>query len=206
MQAVLDLISPDSVQPRESEQLDLPSATEVLYPDFSMPALPHIPVDDSEFGPAPAFVVDSMARADFCVAKILAAQARLDVRSALATELHSRVTAWVDKASSADLETIAFLTSSLRQFAETEIAKQHRSRSLLLPSGTVSLRKLPDQLVINNHDQALSYCETTYPNAVIVKKELSRSVLKGLIVSQGEAIPGCSFELGTDSMIVHPST
>ena len=37
---------------------------------------------------------------------------------------------------------------------------------------------------------------------VIVKKDLSRSVLKSLIVSQGEAVPGCEFSLGSDELYV----
>jgi hypothetical protein len=195
--------------------LDLPSS--ILYPDFpaipdfgSAPSLSPVPVDLSNpsvptdtVAPAAApFVIDSLAKADWAVSRILEAEARIARRAALASELHARIDAWLTKASAPDNDSITFLSALLRPFVDFEIAKQHRSRTLLLPSGTAQLRKLPDKLDIVDKDAALSYCESSHPEAVIVKKDLSRSALKTLIVSQGEAIPGCSFELGPDELYV----
>ena len=42
----------------------------------------------------------------------------------------------------------------------------------------------------------------SHPEAVIIKKDLSRSALKTLIVSQGEAVPGCYFSLGPDELYI----
>jgi hypothetical protein len=207
--AVLERTEPASVP------LDLPSS--ILYPDFpvipdlgSAPSLSPVSVALSDptvptgtVAPAAApFVVDSLAKADWAVSRILEAEARIARRAALASELHSRIDAWFQKASSLDNDSISYLSMLLRPFVESEIATQRRSRSLILPSGTAQLRKLPDKLDIIDRDAALSYCETSHPEAVIVKKDLSRSALKTLIVSQGEAIPGCSFELGPDELYV----
>jgi hypothetical protein len=198
-----------------SVPLDLPSS--ILYPDFpaipdlgSAPTLSPVPVALSNpsvptgtTAPAAApFVIDSLAKADWAVARILEAESRIARRSELAANLHARIDAWLTKASAADNDSITFLSALLRPFVDFEIAKQHRSRTLLLPSGTAQLRKLPDRLDIIDRDAALSYCETSHPEAVIVKKDLSRSALKTLIVSQGEAVPGCSFELGPDELYV----
>jgi hypothetical protein len=204
--AVLDRTEPASVP------LDLPSS--ILYPDF--PAIPDfgsatslspVPVDPSEssdtVAPAAApFVIDSLAKADWAVSRILEAEARIARRAALASELHARIDAWLTKASAADNDSITFLSALLRPFVDFEIATQRRSRTLLLPSGSAQLRKLPDRLDIIDRDAALSYCETSHPEAVIVKKDLSRSALKTLIVSQGEAVPGCAFELGPDELYI----
>jgi hypothetical protein len=207
--AVLDRTEPASVP------LDLPSS--ILYPDFpaipdlgSAPSLSPVPVDLSDptvptdtVAPAAApFVVDSLAKADWAVSRILEAEARIARRAALASELHTRIDAWFQKASSLDNDSISYLSLLLRPFVESEVSTQHRSRSLILPSGTAQLRKLPDRLDIIDKDAALSYCETSHPEAVIVKKDLSRSALKTLIVSQGEAVPGCAFELGPDELYV----
>jgi hypothetical protein len=146
--------------------------------------------------------VDSLAKADWAVSRILEAEARIARRAALASELHARIDAWFQKASAADNDSICYLSGLLRPFIESEIATQRRSRSLVLPSGVAQLRKLPDRLDIIDRDAALSYCETSHPEAVIVKKDLSRSALKTLIVSQGEAVPGCAFELGPDELYV----
>jgi hypothetical protein len=208
--AVLERTEPASVP------LDLPSS--ILYPDFPAipdfgsarsfpsqvlvdPADPTVPTGTAAPAPAP-FVIDSLAKADWAVSRILEAEARIARKAALASELHARIDAWLTKASSSDNDSISYLTMLLRPFVESEVAMQRRSRTLLLPSGTAQLRKLPDRLDIVDRDAALSYCETSHPEAVIVKKDLSRSALKTLIVSQGEAVPGCAFELGPDELYV----
>ena len=56
---------------------------------------------------APAFIVDSLAKADWCISRILDAEARIARRAALASELHARIDAWLTKASAADNESIA---------------------------------------------------------------------------------------------------
>jgi hypothetical protein len=121
-----------------------------------------------------------MDKASWAAAKVLEAQARIDQRSELAQSYRIRIDAWLDSSNKADLESVAFFTTLLRPYVETAIAQQHRSRSLLLVSATVSLRKLPDRLDITDSTAALAYCEVEHPEAVIVKKELSRSVLKKL--------------------------
>jgi hypothetical protein len=151
---------------------------------------------------AAPFVIDSLAKADWAVARILEAEARIARRAALASELHARIDAWLTKASAADNDSISYMSLLLRPFVEIEVSTQRRSRSLVLPSGVAQLRKLPDKLDITGPEAALSYCEKSHPEAVIVKKDLSRSALKTLIVSQGEAVPGCSFELGPDELYV----
>jgi hypothetical protein len=204
--AVLERTEPASVP------LDLPSS--ILYPDFpaipdlgSAPSLSPEPIDPSESSGtvAPAavpFVIDSLAKADWAVARVLEAEARIARRAALASELHARVDAWLSKTLAPDNDSICYLSGLLRPFIESEIATQRRSRSLVLPSGTAQLRKLPDRLDITSPEAAMAWAAENAPNAIIVKKELSRSVLKSLIVSQGEAVPGCSFELGSDELYV----
>lgn len=208
MQAVLDRISPDLAHVLQPALLDLPSPSDVLYPDFpsfTAPAVPESEDDSSTDSTSTslAFVIDSLAKADWAVAKILDAEARNGRRAELASRLHEQVDVWLTKASSSDNDSISYLTALLRPFVESEVTKQRRSRTLLLPSGSISLRKLPDRLDIVDRDAALAYCEASHPDAVILKKDLSRSVLKSLIVSAGEAIPGCEFELGSDSLLVH---
>lgn len=210
MQAVLDRVSPDLAHAIKPAPLDLPSPADVLYPDFPSFAAPVVPspagedttLEASSLAPAPSFVIDSLAKADWAIAKILDAEARISRRTELAADLHARLDAWLQKSSTADNDTVVYITGLLRPYAESEIAKQRRSRTLLLPSGSVSLRKLADHLDIVDRDAALAFCEASHPEAVIVKKDLSRSVLKTLIAAQGEAIPGCEFELGSDQLYV----
>jgi hypothetical protein len=198
--AVLD---PVRTEPAVSMPLDLPSDADIFYPDFgsALSPVPSCPTDALDTV-APAFIVDSLAKADWCVSRILDAEARIARRASLASELHSRIDAWLTKASAADNDSISYLTILLRPFVESEVSMQRRSRSLVLPSGTAQLRRQPDRLDIVDKEVALSYCEASHPEAVVIKKDLSRLALKTLIVSQGEAIPGCSFELGSDELYV----
>ena len=189
--------------PPESTPLDLPPLSDILYPDFFAPV--PVSTEPGSAPPAPAFVVDSIAKADWAVGRILDAQARIDRRSALASELHARVDAWLTKANAPDNDSIVYISSLLRPFAEAEIAKQHRSRSLFLPSGTAQLRKLPDRLSIDDAEAAISYCEAQHPSAVIVKKDVSRTELKRLIFTDGEAIPGVTAELGSTELYIKPN-
>jgi len=199
--AVLDPVRTESA----SMPLDL-SVGDIFYPDFgsALSPAPSDPtgLDSSADSVAPAFIVDSLAKADWCISRILDAEARIARRAALASELHARIDAWFQKASVVDNDSISYLSGLLRPFVESEVSMQRRSRSLVLPSGVAQLRKLPDKLDITNPEAAMAWAAENAPNAIIVRKEISRSVLKTLIVSQGEAVPGCEFSLGSDELYI----
>ena len=152
MQAVLDPIQTEPA----SFPLDLPSS--ILYPDFEF-SLPEPGSADS----LPAFQVDTLSKANWCVSRVLEAEDRIARRAELAAELHSRIDNWLAKASTADNDSISYLSMLLRPFVDAELSIQRRSRSLLLPSGTASLRKLPDRLDIVDREAALAYCKANHP-------------------------------------------
>jgi hypothetical protein len=198
--AVLD---PVRTEPA-SMSLDL-SVGDIFYPDLSSTLSPALPEPTASTDTmAPAFIVDSLAKADWCISRILDAETRIARRASLASELHARIDTWFQKASAADNDSIVNFSSFLRPFVETELSIQRRSRSLVLPSGTAQLRKLPDRLDIVDKDAALSYCESSHPEAVVVRKDLSKPELKRLVFS-GEAIPGVSAELGSDELYIKPN-
>jgi hypothetical protein len=189
--AVMDPVTTDPIP------LDLPA---IFYPDFELS-----PPEPSSADSVPAFTVDTLAKTDWAVAKILDAEARNARRAELAAQLHARIDLWLTKASSSDQDTITYLTSLLRPFVESEIAKQRRSRTLLLPSGSASLRKLPDRLDILDREAALAYCQASHPEAVVVKMDLSMSVLRTIIFKENQPIPGVDAELGRDDLVIRSS-
>ena len=81
------------------------------------------------------------------------------------------------------------------------MSSQHASRSIHLVGSVLSLRKKPNRVEISEPDLALSYCETEHPEALVIKKNLSKSVLKALL-SHGTEIPGCRLEPGRDELYV----
>jgi len=200
-------LSPSQLDPPTEVALAQASATApalaaILFPDFPLQSPG---TSDAEAPAAEPFKIDTMDKAAWAASKVLESQARIDQRSELARSYKARIDSWLDSANQADFDSVAFLTTLLRPYVEIAISQQHRSRSLLLVSATVSLRKLPDRLDVTDSAAALAYCEVEHPEAVIVKKELSRSVLKKLALD-GTAIPGVAMELGSSELYVKPST
>jgi phage host-nuclease inhibitor protein Gam len=197
--AVLD---PVRTEPA-SFPLDLPSTADLFYPDFGS-ALSPVPANSND-ATAPAFTVDSLAKADWAISRILDAEARIARRAELASTLHERIDQWLTKASAADEDSITYLSLLLRPWVEAELSTQRRSRSISLPSGIAQLRKLPDRLDITDPEAAMAWAIEHRPEAIIVKKELSKSVLKTLVFKEGEAVPGIEAELGPDSLFIKPN-
>ncbi len=126
-------------------------------------------------------------------------------RAELAIELQNRIDAWLAKAQAPDTDSVAYLTGLLRPYVEAELANQHRSRTLSLPSGSASLRRLPERLDITDREAALAWCEVHAPEAVVIKKDLSKTELKRLVFKQSEPVPGVDASLGTDQLYIKAS-
>jgi len=174
----------------------------ILFPDFGNVQAVISPngKDNAE----EQFVIDTESKASWAIACVLEADNRIGRRKALAEEYKARLDAWVETASRQDNNSISYLTFLLEPYVKDEVSKLHKSKTLSLPTGTASMRKLPDKLEITDNDTALSYCESEHPEAVIIKKELNKSVLKDLILKRTEPIPGVEAELGGDKLYIKP--
>jgi len=190
----------DSIQTMPQADVSL-SLSRILYPDLEQDSS----LEPGSASSVPSFQVDSMAKADWAVSRVLDSRARIARREDLAIALHTRIDAWLSKANTTDVSSITFLSSLLLPFVSSEVSKQHRSRSLLLPSGSIGLRKSPDHLEITDRDTALAYCKVQHPEAVIIKEDLSRSAVKALVFN-GEAIPGVIAELGQDTLYINSNS
>ena len=177
----------------------LPSFPSILFPDFENKETPTATSSATD-----GFTIDNLNKASWAVSKILEAEARIAQRTGLAKEFKSRIDVWLDSASKQDEDSISYLSFLLEPYVKNEISKLHNSKTLSLPTGTASFRKLPDRLEIMDNSTALTYCEAEHPEAVIIKKELDKSILKDLILKQAEPIPGIEAELGIDKLYVKP--
>jgi phage host-nuclease inhibitor protein Gam len=177
----------------------LPSFPTVLFPDFNAP----IPSD----GESPAceqFTIDNISKASWATARILEAEIRIAQRTDLAKDYKARIDAWLDTANRQDDDSIAYLSILLQPYVASEVSKLHNSKTLNLPTGSASLRKLPDRLDIIDPATALAYCEKAHPEAVIIKKEFDKSILKDLILHQAEPVPGVDAECGAEKLYIKP--
>lgn len=176
-----------------AEPGSLPSLSNVLF-DFTIPS--------AEAPATEPFTVDSLSKASWVAARILEAQARTAQRSDLARSYKTRIDTWLSDANATDIDSIDYLSSLLKPYIEFEVAKQRRSRSVLLPTATAQLRKLPDRVDIVDASAALGYLKANHPEAVIVREDISKSAVRSLIFTEGEAIPGIEAELGHDELYI----
>jgi hypothetical protein len=147
------------------------------------------------------FRITSIDMASWAARKVVAARKRMATRRALADEYKARIERWVEKANAEDQNSSEFLTSTLRPFAEAEIATQRRSRTLQLPGAMVSLRKKPDRVEILNEVELMAYCEKYYPEAIVVTRSISKAAIMAKVKS-GELPPAVSFIPGTDELYI----
>jgi phage host-nuclease inhibitor protein Gam len=188
---------PVTTKPDVEETTTGSSLPSVLFPDFD----DLLPADEDAEGKEP-FIIDDMSKATWATARIVEAEERIGQRAEFAKNCKARIDTWLANANKQDENSIFFLTTMLQPYAESEIAKLYKTRTLSLPTGSISLRKLPDRLDISDKELALTYCETEHPEAVITKKELDTAILKDLIFKQAEPIPGVDATLGENRLYV----
>lgn len=145
-----------------------PSLGELLFSPENM----DVTSDDEDFG------IHSIEMAAWAARKVLDARARISSRTELADQYKSRIEEWLKKASTEDSDSISFFMSHLKAYAEREIGRQRRSRTFHLPGASLSLRKKPDRFEILDELEAIAYCESSLPEALIIKKQISKAALK----------------------------
>jgi hypothetical protein len=150
------------------------------------------------------FVIDTQEKATWAARKILQAQTRIAERENLAKTYKARIDLWLDDACKPDSETIDNLSSFLDPYLHQELENIKRRKSIKLLGATIGFRTLPRKVDIINPEQAIDFCETHHPDAVIVKKDLSRSELRKLAES-GTLIPGVVLDGGTERLYVKGS-
>jgi len=150
-----------------------------------------------------SFIIDSMSRATWAARKVAAAQDRVRQREEFALALKARVDHWLASSCSHDEDSITYLSSLLRPWAEAEIARQGRRRSIDLLGVTIGLRLRPARVEVHpeHQDEALAYCRENLKEAVNVSYSLSKTALKERL-AKGQVIPGVALVPGTDEFYV----
>jgi len=152
-------------------------------------------------GSSENFAISSIDKAIWAARKVVEARTRISSRKALADSYKARIDMWLEKSNTEDNDSLRFFMNHLKPYAEREIAKQRKSKTLILPGVSLSLRKKPDRLEILNEDEVIAYCETFMPKAIVVKKSISKTVLKASILT-GTLPPSVEFIPGEDELYV----
>ena len=136
--------------------------------------------------------IQSLDDANFAMNRVARAQSKIDERQQIAEsyrqKLEARLTEWLESASKEDQSTIDFFTPHLEFWGSREIAKQHKKKSIDLMDGKIQQRTTQGSVIIYDEDAAMKYCEKHVPDAVKIKKSLSKTELKKAL-QDGEVIP-----------------
>jgi phage host-nuclease inhibitor protein Gam len=130
------------------------------------------------------FQVTDLSAADWAVRKAKAAEERMAQRQALADGYRYKIAEWLEQANKSDAETVAFMAGVLRPFVE-EAVRGQKTKTVLIPSGKVGLRKAPDHIEIRDEAALMAILDAEHPECVRVKKEVNKAALKKVLQEGG---------------------
>jgi hypothetical protein len=118
-----------------------------------------------------------------------------------------RSRAWADREiarARRDEERLMFLFGrQLQEFAEREIAKlKGRRRSVCLPGGTLAFRRTGPTLVFDDPEMVLAWAKANCADAVVVKEQVSKSMVNRHVESTGEIPDGAHIDVGRDRFLI----
>ena len=151
------------------------------------------------------FTVDSLEAAEWCLTKIGRAETEITRFETMAASLKARIDARLEEITKRHRDTCEHMTTLIRPWAELEIAKQGKVKSMKLLSGTVGFRQAPSSLVVTNETDAVMWLENeTLTDCVRVKKEVVKSAVKKVIEEKGIIPDGCELKAGEVRFYVEP--
>ena len=141
----------------------------------------------ARWGTADGFKPDTAEKAAWLTSRIQHHRAEAErIKQVLRREQerHERAEAGLLAAFGPDLEAFA------RQAIAAEGGKRQKA---VLPNGVaLAFRKLPDALQIDDEATALAWADQAWPEAIVVKRSLSKTVLKEYMQDTGEIPAGCT--------------
>lgn len=155
--------------------------------------------------PEPAqFQIDDQEKASWAARRILQSQNRIEERKAAGKRFKERIDSWLAQANQSDEETIERLSALLEPYLEDQLSGKKKGKSIKVFGATIGLRKQPEKVSVVDRERAIIYCKEHYPDALIIKTDLSKSELKK-ISKNGVFIPGVLLDGGTEKLYVKES-
>lgn len=144
------------------------------------------------------FEVRDLQSADWCVRKALEAEARIRERTEYVKAKIERAKQVLAEENAKDEKTVEYMAELLEPFAwETLTGK---TRTLKLANGTISLRKRPDKLDIDDEQAVIDWCKANAPECIVVKESLDKRALKAR--HEKDAVPGVHINMGMDRLYI----
>lgn len=148
-----------------------------------------VPVDEFENTEEPireAFKIDDDSKADWAMRKLASIRRKQSENKAIFDREILRVAEWLDKVNTALERDAEWFEANLRPYALLQ--RSEGRKSVVLPHGTIKTTAGRAKVEIESPDEFLKWAETSLPEAIRIKKEIDKSVLKDLITETGEVI------------------
>lgn len=134
-----------------------------------------------------SFEIDDYDKADWAVRRISTAQRKIEERTMNIKHLKEMLDERLKELNAGDLRDVGFLQEKLEPFAQQEIARQYKKKSINTLSGSCGVRDGGKRVVVQDEEELLTWCECNCPEAI--KKSILVSRLNKEEVTKGE-IPG----------------
>lgn len=141
------------------------------------------------------FVIDDDKKADWAVRKIARYQHNIDAARALVEEQITRLNDWQDQVIAENQGQIEFFLALLRPYAEAKVAGG-KSKTVSLPSGSISLRASSPAFLIGNDQvkadspQLVEHVKKFAPDLLKIKETADWAELKKrlIVMMDGQVI------------------
>lgn len=148
-----------------------------------------VSVDEFEITEEPvreAFIVDDDAKADWAMRKLAHIRKKQAENQAIHDRELQRVQEWLSKVNTALESDALYFEAILRPYALLQ--RSEGRKSVVLPHGTIKTTAGRAKVEIESPDEFLKWAETALPEAIRIKKEIDKTVLKDLITETGQVI------------------
>lgn len=166
---------------------------------------------DDDDAPTP-WVADTLEKAAWASRKAAAARRDIARLEAFRAAEKARVDRVVDTEAARCTRDAEFFEEHLADYLAREIAAGRKTKSLELPGGTIKLTARQPRLDVDS-DAFLSWAKDARPDLVRTKLEPDKAALKkaaqladdGVVVIDGEIVPGATWEAQGDSATFTPA-
>lgn len=174
----------------EQEQTDFDELEAILFK-----------IEGTTYPVTNGFYIDSADKASWAGRKIVQAEDRIADQKSVAEEYKHRIDEWFERTIREDQASIEYLRNMIRPFAISEIHNLKKGKTLKYFGVSISMRKLPDKAEILDEGMVIDYCEEYLPDAVEIRKSLSRTEVKKALL-KGYDIPGASIIQGSEELYI----
>ena len=148
--------------------------------------------------------VDALEDAEWCLTKIGRAETEIDRFTIMAEVLKERINARLEEILKKHLGTIETMEILLRPWADVEIAKAGKAKSIKLLNGTIGYRSGQSSLVVNDEVAAVAWLKDHAAGCVRVNEEVKKTETKNFIEENGEIPDGVEMKAGNITFYAKP--